>query len=225
MLGMKAERGSCTLLGDVVASRGAVDRRALHHTLEEALRAVNATVPAHSALRVTVGDEFQGRYDTVGAALDAALRTRLELLPRIDVRVGIGRGSVEVFDDDRGLEDGPGWWAARAAIVAVAGTSTRAATRSLRTAYALPLTAGDPHEQTRTPEEWAINAALITRDALIGGLDERSLRILRALVRSQATQAEIAELEGISPSAVSQRVRTGGIGAILESHTLLRRLP
>ncbi len=225
MTAMKPEPESCTLLGDVVASRGAADRRALHHELEEALSLVNSAVPALSDLRVTVGDEFQGRYDTIGGALEAALRTRLELLPRIDVRLGIGRGPVQVLDEARGLEDGPGWWAARAAIVEVEAISTRAATRSLRTAYVLPGAIGGHGERTRTPEERAVNAALITRDALIGALDERSLRILRALMRADATQAEIAELEGISPSAVSQRIRTGGIGAILDSHKLLRRLP
>lgn len=222
---VKSEPGSCTLIGDVVASRGAADRRALHHDLEQVLGLVNSLVPALSALRVTVGDEFQGRYDTVGTALDAALRTRLELLPRIDVRIGIGRGAVEVLDEDRGLEDGPGWWAAREAIVAVEDASTRAATRALRTAYALPAPRRGKGAGSRPAEELAVNAALITRDALIGALDERSLRIVRALVTTGSTQAEIAEHEGISPSAVSQRVRMGGIGAILDSHQLLRRLP
>ena len=39
------------------------------------------------------------------------------------------------------------------------------------------------------------------------------------------TQAELAEREGISASAVSQRVRVDGIGAVLAAHELLRRLP
>ena len=38
---------------------------------------VNAAVPAVAGLRVTVGDEFQGSYATLGAAVDAALRVRL----------------------------------------------------------------------------------------------------------------------------------------------------
>ena len=48
-----------------------------------------------------------------------------------------------------------------------------------------------------------------------GGLD---------VIKSELVQ-RIAERERISPSAVSQRVRMGGIGAILDSHKLLRRLP
>jgi len=38
------------------------------------------------------------------------------------------------------------------------------------------------------------------------------------------TQAELATLEGISASAVSQRVRADGIGAVLAAEDLLRGL-
>ena len=36
---------------------------------------------------------------------------------------------------------------------------------------------------------------------------------------------ELAALEGISPSAVSQRVRADGLGAVLAAHELLRGMP
>jgi transcriptional regulator with XRE-family HTH domain len=39
------------------------------------------------------------------------------------------------------------------------------------------------------------------------------------------TQAQLAEREGISASAVSQRVRTDGVGAVLAAHDLLRWMP
>ena len=39
------------------------------------------------------------------------------------------------------------------------------------------------------------------------------------------TQSELATLEGISASAVSQRVRADGIGAVLAAEDLLRGLP
>ena len=41
----------------------------------------------------------------------------------------------------------------------------------------------------------------------------------------QATQLELAEREGISASAVSQRVRADGIGAVLAAQALLWELP
>ena len=108
MSGMKSQASRCVVIGDLVGSRGAPNRRALHRAVEKALVSVNATVPAVTELRVTVGDEFQGAYATLGAAIEAALRVRLELLPAADVRVGIGRGPVQLLDAERGIEDGPG---------------------------------------------------------------------------------------------------------------------
>ncbi len=49
----------------------------------------------------TVGDEFQGSYPTVGAAIDAALSLRLAVAPGIDVRFGIGWGAVTMLDATR----------------------------------------------------------------------------------------------------------------------------
>src|SRR5215207_9522042 len=118
----------CLLIGDLVQSREASDRRALHERVEQALARVNDAVRSVSELRVTTGDEFQGSYATLGAALDAALRVRVQLLPTSDARFGIGRGPVTTLDEDRGIEDGPGWWAARDAIEAAEEGADRPAT-------------------------------------------------------------------------------------------------
>jgi hypothetical protein len=224
MSGMKSQASRCVVIGDLVGSRGAPNRRALHRAVEKALVTVNAAVPAVTELRVTVGDEFQGAYPTLGAAIEAALRVRLELLPGADVRVGIGRGPVQLLDAERGIEDGPGWWAARAAIEDVEQAAGRAATRHLRTAYR-PAPGDDArHDDARTADADAVNAALLCRDHLVGSLSQRSVRLLRGLMDPHTTQSELATLEGISASAVSQRVRADGIGAVLAAQDLLRGL-
>ncbi len=227
MSGMKDQASRCVVIGDLVGSRGAPNRRALHRAVDKALVSVNAAVPAVTELRITVGDEFQGAYDTLGAAIEAALRVRLELLPSADVRVGIGRGPVQLLDAERGIEDGPGWWAARAAIEEVEQAAARAATRHLRTAYrpapelsGASATDGPGHGADAD----AVNAALLCRDHLVGSLSQRSVRLLRGLMDPHTTQSELAALEGISASAVSQRVRADGIGAVLAAEGLLRGL-
>ena len=141
---------------------------------------------------------------------------RVDLLPEVDVRIGVGRGEVTVLDAERGLQDGPGWWSAREAVEAAEAAAERAATRWSRTAYR----SADPD-----PAQDAVNAALRCRDHLVGSLSERSVRLLRGLMEPQATQLELAEREGISASAVSQRVRADGIGAVLAAQALLRELP
>lgn len=196
-----------TLIGDLVGSRGARDRSALHARFEQALAAVNEARSPLVPLYITAGDECQGSFAGVGEAAAAALRLRLELLPEADLRFGIGWGAVTVLTARPRVEDGPAWWAARAAIEAVATDGDRAALRWTRTAYRVaPDTAG--------PDEAAVNAALRLRDQLVGPLTERSLRLLDGLLRGE-TQVRLAEDLGITPSAVSQRIRSDGLAMIV----------
>lgn len=214
---MKPDASLSVLIGDIVASRRSDDRRAVHEAVAAALATVEGVVPSLRGLRVTVGDEFQGAYRRLGDALDAALRVRLELLPDVDVRVGVGRGSATLLDAEHGIEDGPAWWAARDAVEAVEAAAGRAPTRLLRT--------GLRDADRSVPEVDAVNAALLCRDHLVGSLSERSLRLLRGLMDPDTTQADLAAREGVSASAVSQRVRSDGVGAVLAAHELLRGLP
>lgn len=160
---VKAIASSCraALIGDVVDSRRATDRADLHRRVTEALGAVAADPPAF-----TVGDEFQGSYPTVGAAIDAALTVRLALDADIDVRFGIGWGEMTVLDSATGIQDGPGWWSAREAIEWTAAAQQQPALATVRTAYRR-------HGDTG-PDPQAVNAALLCRDHLLGSMDARS---------------------------------------------------
>ena len=70
----------------------------------------------------------------------------------------------------------------------------------------------------------SINAALICRDHLLGSLDDRSTRIVKALLDSR-TKKDIAAAEGISPSAVSQRAGRDGLDLIVLATKYLRSVP
>ena len=200
------------LIGDLVGSRTVVDRSELHRLFSRALKAANEEHRPRQPLRITVGDEFQGSFDSVGAALRTAAWLRLELAP-VELRYGIGWGAVTELEAEPRVEDGPGWWAARDAIVAVEAQATRSGLRHTRTAYRRA--AGVPG-----PDPDAVNAALLCRDHLVGSLSERSLRILRGL-RDGLSQTEIADTEGVSASAVSQRVRGDGLTVVLAAERLL----
>ena len=202
----KKQEPSATLLGDLVSSRTARDRASHHRVLVEALEAVNQAHRPVSPLRVTAGDEYQARFATVGEALAAALDLAVRLRPGVDVRHGIGWGEVTVLDETQPVEDGPGWWAARAAIEDVEAASRRAATRHARTAYAIA-------DGQDGPDPHAVNAALLSVDQLLGGLSERSWSVLRGLL-SGSSQRELADDLGVSASAVSQRVRHDGLGVV-----------
>ncbi len=208
-----------TLIGDLIGSRGSTDRRRLHATFAAVLDRVNTELRPPTPVRMQVGDEYQGVFASLGDALHASLTVRLAMLPGADVRHGIGRGSIEVLSEEPRVEDGPGWWAARAAIGRVEDAERRPGERSLRTAYVAAHDAAVPGS-----EEAAVNAALVLRDHLVGGLSDRSLSVLRGLLVGES-QRDLAEALGISPSAVSQRVRADGLAAIIAAHDLTRGMP
>jgi hypothetical protein len=212
-----------TLIGDLIGSRSSADRRRLHRTFADVLDRVNTELRPPTPVRMQVGDEYQGVFATLGDALHASLLVRLALLPDADVRHGIGRGPVEVLSEDPRVEDGPGWWAARAAIERVEDAEGRPGERSLRTAY---VATSDPAERDEAvaAQEAAVNAALVLRDHLVSGLSPRSVSVLRGLLDG-ASQRDLAEALGISPSAVSQRVRGDGLGAVIAAHELTRGMP
>ena len=208
------------LIGDVVGSRGSADRPRLHDRLAAVLAEANEVLAPVVALRITVGDEFQGIFADVGAAVHASLWLRVRLAPEADLRHGIGWGPVAVLADEPRVEDGPGWWAARLAIDSVKAEARRPATREARTAYRLA-------EGVDGPDPAAVNAALTCRDHLVGSAavkgDGRSLRLLRGALLGH-TQAELAAEEGISASAVSQRMRHDGLGVVLATDVMLREV-
>jgi SatD family (SatD) len=202
-----------TLIGDVVGSRQIADRSAQHRALNRALADIASDAIDPPAF--TVGDEFQGSYPTVGGAIDAALSLRMSVAPSIDVRFGIGWGEVMVLDARAGIQDGPGWWAAREAIEWTASAQRQPGLALVRMSFRVSV-------QSR-PDVDAINAALLCRDHLLGSLDDRSIRILKGLL-SNHTKKDIAAAEGISASAVSQRAGRDGLDLIVLASQYLRSI-
>ncbi|MDN5893836.1 MAG: SatD family protein [Nocardioides sp.] len=213
---VKKETPAIVVIGDLVRSRDAPDRANVHARLRAALDAVNDELSPDDPLRVTAGDEYQGTFGRLGDALAATLRLRLALLPELDVRHGIGEGPVVLLQREPRVEDGPGWWVARAAIEEAASRGGKSATREVRTAF-------HRVEGLDGPEVEMVNAALIGRDGLVGAMSGRSLSVLRGLLAGR-TQQEIAAAEGVSASAVSQRVRNDGVGLVVAMDERMRRV-
>jgi SatD family (SatD) len=191
------------VIGDVIGSRWLPDRAAAHRALTRSLDDVNDLLtPAHP-FAVTVGDEYQGACDSLADAVLAALLVRLGLLPGIDLRCGIGHGTIMVRDASGSavVQDGPGWWTAREAIETVAGA------RDARRTWYVGEGAG------------MINAFLLCRDHLVDRLNERGIRMLRLALMGNS-QKQIAEAEDIWPSAVSQQFARG-VGAVVEAQHLI----
>lgn len=218
-----------TLIGDVVASRDVADRQALHNLLVAALTLANNVCEPVDPLTATVGDEFQATFADVFTALDATLLVRVALPIEYDVRFGVGVGPVMRFGTPGGgfpHQDGPAWWVARDAIEHVASTR-RDGPDSLRT-WLAAARAEDGTRRILSPvlfEQraivWALNAFLTTRDHLVSAMDARDRRIMRDLILGRAVQ-DIAAAEGVTSSAISQRIRRSGAAAVRSARDSLR---
>ena len=117
-------------------SRRSVDRAAVHARFERAVDAVNAEYAPPVPLRIGLGDEFQGIFATLGDG-DRARRSGCgwRCCPTSTCGRASAGGGCSVLAEDPRVEDGPGWWAARAAIETVEGYERRAPLRAVRTAY------------------------------------------------------------------------------------------
>ncbi len=206
------------VLADIVGSRKLDDRSAAQRILDETIALVERDSPlAEQPLTPTVGDEQQGVYRTLADALESLLMIQLRLPDGIAFRFGIGVGEVRAVDSVHGeLADGPGWYAARAAIETVHAREGRAVPRTRTWIVGAP-----GQDEVMDTTIAASNAYLLVRDELVGAMSERERRLTygRLIGRSQH---ELAADEGITQPSVSKSLRTAGSAAILEGLVALR---
>ena len=196
------------VIGDVVGSRQANSRSRLQQRLDRALAAVNAAMVTVQPLTPTLGDEFQGMFGRIEDAIEAAFRLRVELMGKVDVRIGIGWGTLRTQDASRTPfgQDGPCWWRARDALQELARTErSNQEPNSLRTVC-----------RTGNAQEQLYNAVLVLRDQTLSGIDAADATILK-LIMSGGSQQEAAARLGVNKSSVSRRMQSHGLAALLRT--------
>lgn len=220
-----AERGPyATLIGDLIDSRKVEERAALQRAVNQVLRSVNGALNPVQPLESTVGDEFQGVFESPAAAARASLLLRLMLLKEaeIDSRFGLGYGSVTIFREGTPVsQDGPGWWSAREAIERSRAMASSSRTDFVRTCFISFESGG---EEMPKGEARALSAFLISRDGIVTAMRPRSSRLLLGLILKRS-QADLAEEEGISQPAVSQDLAASGAYPIAAAELELEGAP
>ncbi|MDQ1113304.1 DNA-binding transcriptional ArsR family regulator [Microbacterium testaceum] len=205
------------VIADIIASRRLDDRAGAQRAIVESVRAVQHDLPVAGApLAPVVGDELQGEYDDLSGALASLLLLRLALPDDVDCRFGVGVGEVRPIElADRTVPEGPAWWAAREAIDHIERLQTRAAPLA-RTWIVL----AEGQDATMTETIALARAYALSRDQLVSAMSERSRRLTygRCVGRSQR---ELADIEGISQSAVSQALSAAGSAALVEGFAAL----
>lgn len=213
MAEVKEKPNVVALLGDLVGSRGSL-RAHVHEALLAAISRVNELVPHQHALRVTVGDEIQGVYSTLGHALRAASLLSDELFGTAEMRFGLGGGDIRIIDEDRGIQDGSAWSLAREAIDFVEHLSRQSGYDGVRTAI----------RDERTTAIPAADAIARLVDVHRSSLRDGARRSLVGLL-SGLDNADVAKAEGISPSANTQRVKNNDLRALADAILALHTLP
>lgn len=214
--------GYAAVLIDIVASRDHADRPSLQAAVKRSAGAVNDVEPFLDPLTLTVGDELQGTYPGVLAAIRATARLRLELIDTVAIRAGIGWGDIEIHDPDRTpfAQDGSAWWAARAALDTISRSRHhgRLAAEFASTAPAsVEPRGGLPAPQPADVASPAfVTSHLRLLDHALDRLDGVEARIVLGDLDRRSTEL-IAGDVGISASGVSQRRRRNDLRAITDA--------
>lgn len=210
-----------TVIADIVNSRGIKNRIEAQGQIDGVLDHVSQLVPCHEPILPTVGDELQGAFTSLSTALRATLLIRVLLPFPMDCRFGIGYGHVEHLGESLlfRLQDGDGWWAARAALNHAHTLEKSRRHKYLRTWFTLSDRAAPPQGFTRETSAW-INAYLLMRDSQLGTLDSRSRAILADALVGRSQSSTAGRLD-ISQAAVSKRAQQMGLNAILEGIDLI----
>jgi hypothetical protein len=207
---------SVAVIVDLVDSRLIDDRTRAQAQILEGFGRVDAAVEHVQSLRATTADEFQAVYPSIPDALEATLLARLSLPDGIDCRFGIAEGDIVTVGAGAvsDIQDGSGWWLARAAIDE-AHRRENARTPSLRSWFRT--------DGTAAHMEPVINAYLLSRDHIVGAMTERTRRLTLGLLLGQL-QGDLAKAEGITQSAVSQALRRSGGATLAAAIDELRKV-
>jgi hypothetical protein len=207
---------SVAVIVDLVDSRLIDDRAAAQARILAGFERVDAAVDHVQPLRATTADEFQAVYASIPDALEATLLARLSLPAGLDCRFGIAEGHVVTVGEGTtgDIQDGSGWWLARAAIDE-AHRRENSRTPSLRSWFR--------NDVTGAPIEPVINAYLLSRDHIVGAMTERTRRLTLGLLLGQL-QGDLAAAEGITQSAVSQALRRSGGATLAAAIDELRKV-
>ena len=212
------------VIADIVGSRSLPDRVGAQRALDDAILQVERDLPSATVpLRPVLGDELQGTYPDASSAMASLLLLRLALPDGIDCRYGIGLGAMTTVPSRVGdLAEGPAWWAAREAIEFIHDKQSRAVPAARTWIVAAP---GAADAQVAERIDGAAiayaNAYLLARDQLVARMTARTRRLAYGRLLGR-TQAELAEAEQITQSAVSQALASAGVGALAEGFAQLR---
>lgn len=200
------------VLGDIQGSKALDDRPAIQSALQSALRDAERHVGGLvSPLQITGGDEFKGLLSSGRAALDLAAFIAERLAP-VRILFGIGHGVLQVGapGDLPGTMDGPVFHRARDALDEAKRRDHWLVLRGVGGRYGETV-------------EGIVNAAYALTGKTRARWTATQRRYIR-LVGEADTQKQAAARAGVSPSTISESLRSADWREVAELEERMKRL-
>lgn len=197
------------LIGDVVASRDVADRAGLQRRLRTAVDEINEEMSRQGSfvvpMAITSGDEVQGLLSYPPAAIDIVVHLADAIAPTW-MTFGLGFGPIATDLAETSAEiDGPCFHRARAALERTGSKEGRW------------LAAEGFGEDVDRGLEGVFALMAVIR----GNWTVRQAEMVR-FARREEVQKEIAKTLGVSPSVVSESLRSAGYRALLAGERTAR---
>jgi hypothetical protein len=188
------------LIGDLVASRGSTNRKALQQQLKGVLKQLNER-PAGpvSPYTLTLGDEFQAVFETADPVFDDMVQILAALHPvRVRFSLVLGEITTELNHDQALGMDGPAFYRARDGIDRLKGS-------------------GDLFRLEGLPDTWAALADGSLRLLSKGMLkwEANRLAILHGLLADLPVKRIAGDLQ-VTEQAVYKNISSGGLEAVIQ---------
>lgn len=199
------------VIGDIRGSRDLEDRQAAQARFREAVDTLEDVLPAGSTASpatITTGDEFQALYEADAvAAVDAIVHVTTAMAPaRLRFGVGLGTLETELNTEAAIGMDGPCFHRAREAVDAA--KQAGGWVRVLGFGDDLDRSAGDLFDVVAAiREDWT----------------DRQAEFARAY-RELGIQKDVADRFDVSPSVVSESLKSAHVHRVLAAETSLARL-
>lgn len=188
------------LIGDIVASRDAKDRKGVQQKLESLLDDLNAR-PSRpvSPYTLTLGDEFQAVFDKADPVFEDMVRILRVMHPvRVRFSLGLGEITTELNTEQALGMDGPAFYRARDGMSRLKDSGNLVRLEGL-------------------PDDWAAltGSSLRLLNQRILKWDANRLAILHGLLTVKNKKDIAAEL-GITVQAVYKNINAGELDAVID---------
>lgn len=190
------------VIGDMKASKGLTQRATRQELLASVLDHINSIYEEHIASKfiITLGDEFQGLLSHIDPIFDIIEDIYFTMSAFVEIRYGIGIGSIETKIDPEAAigADGPAYHRARDMIIDIKGKERRH--KQAETVYEI----SSDHTEIQLD---LINNQLSLLSLLQHMWTDKQRKTLEVLRKNPDDRRRTAQELGISQSSLQRRIK------------------